>query len=47
MLVVRVLDENFPNLTSCLPVCQEAGDPLTDGGGYREAVSVYSEVCPG
>ncbi len=28
MLIVRVLE--------LLPVCQEAGDPLTDGGGHRE-----------
>ncbi len=27
--MVRVLDVS-------LPVCQEAGDPLTDGGGHRE-----------
>ncbi len=30
-----------------LPVSQEAGDPLTDGGGDWRAVSVYSEGCPG
>ncbi len=29
-----------------LPVCQEAGDPLTDGGGDGK-LSVYSEGCPG
>lgn len=34
---MQVLDVSFPSLTSCcLPACQEAGDPLTDGGGYRE-----------
>ncbi len=36
MLIARVLDENFPTLTSWLPVCQEAGDPLEDGGGDGE-----------
>ncbi len=35
MLMVRVLDVSLPGLTSLLPVCQEAGDPLTDGGGHR------------
>ncbi len=36
MLIVQVLDENFPSLTSCCLSCQEAVDSLTDGGGYRE-----------
>ncbi len=37
MLMVRVLDENFPSLTSCcLSVFQKAVDPLTDGGGDGE-----------
>ncbi len=32
MLIIRVLDDNFPSLTiCCLSVSQEAGDPLTDG----------------
>ncbi len=36
MLIVRVLDENFFQFHYLLPVCQEAGDPLTDGGGDGE-----------
>ncbi len=36
MLIVWLLDVYFPRLTSLLPVCQEAGEPLTDGGGHGE-----------
>ncbi len=31
MVIVRVLNENFPSLTE-----EEAVDPLTDGGGHGE-----------
>ncbi len=37
VLIIQVLDENFPSLPSCcLSVCQEAVDPLTDGSGHGE-----------
>ncbi len=36
MLIVRVLNENFPQPHYLLPVCQEAGDSLTDRGGDGE-----------
>jgi len=36
VLMVRVLDENFSQPHYLQPVCQEAGDPLTDRGGDGE-----------
>ncbi len=33
MLIVRVLDENFPSLTSCCLSVRKLGDPPTDGDG--------------
>ncbi len=36
VLIVRVLDENFPSFTSCCLSIRKAVDPLTDRGGDGE-----------
>ncbi len=43
MLIVWVLDVYFPSLTRKV-VCQEAGDPLTDGSGDGEFQFILKSV---
>ncbi len=43
MLIVQVLDVYFPSLTRKV-VCQEAGDPLTDGSGDGEFQFILKSV---
>ncbi len=40
MLILQVIDVNFPNLTSC---CFQEVDPLTGGGGHR-TVSLVRQI---
>ncbi len=44
VLIVWVLDENFPQPHYLLPVCQEACDPLIDGSGDGELMVLKAEL---